>query len=124
MNVTKAEFDTHFAFIEKLEDAFIRYAAEVGIKDANRYSFDDAHDNYVEFRWHETWSYGGEKMHEHCMPLEFLFDYETWKAKHEAEQGERFRLETKRKERTKAAQEKSEREQLKTLKERYETGSS
>lgn len=120
MEIRKEEFDAHFAFIEKLESAFLRYAAEVGIEKAHLYSFYKVHTSYVEFQWYETWSYGGEENHCQQVPTSFLFDYATWKEKYEAARAEEARIIAERQEEQRATREKEERAQLKKLKERYE----
>jgi hypothetical protein len=120
--ISKSDFDAYFMLVDKLEAAFIRYADEVGIKYADSFSFDniDEGNHDIEFKWHETWRYGGEETHTHYMPAAFLFDWPEWKIKHEADKAakaeERARLRARAEEKI----EKQERALLKKLKKQYE----
>ncbi|KKM81995.1 hypothetical protein LCGC14_1324040 [marine sediment metagenome] len=117
--ISREEFDAHLLFIDKLEAAFQRYAAEVGIKNANQYSYDGCDSTSVEFEWWETWSYSGNETHCERMPIAFLFDYKAWKIQHEVEREVRAKAEAEHKERQETKLEQAERAMLKKLQERY-----
>jgi hypothetical protein len=122
--VAKEEFEAYFKFIKKLKSIFLKYAEETGIKQAQQYSFHEIdRDNLdIEFRWHETWSPGGEEMHICYMPAIYTLDYPKWKTKFLAEKIIEAEKKIRQKAKAKAEREEQERAQLKILQARYPEG--
>ena len=72
--VTREEFDTTLAVLEKLHTIFVKYASEHSIENATSYSVVSFDEDDVVFQWLETWRYGGEELHIKTVPTTYFVE--------------------------------------------------
>jgi hypothetical protein len=120
--LTFEEYQKYLDTQDLLTEAFREYAKLVGIDDGDMYVLDGASDLVsVDFRWHETWGYGGEETHYQAMPSSFLYDRAAWQVEHEAKMTKEQKLHAENLKIENAKQEAWERAQLAELLKRYGT---